>query len=80
MSTDFYMVVWDDENGENMDLVVVATSVKEALGSWRQYYDIDPDEEPERVWKLPKLGSKIGPVEWGVNRTIAPYNMENVTP
>jgi hypothetical protein len=57
-----YFVQHSDEDGNNFDLLVRATTESDAVAFWRQYYEFD--YKPERVHVFPLLGP-AGPLPWG---------------
>lgn len=63
-----FFVRADDENGENQDLLVVATDKAQVVGYWREYYDLDDSHSPDWVGALPNASSTDtpGPIPWAV--------------
>jgi hypothetical protein len=62
-----YFVVHDNDDGENLDLFVWSEALDAVIDHWRSYYELDDDEQPERIFEISMAAPRPGPVEWNVS-------------
>jgi hypothetical protein len=53
-----------DIDSDNLDLMVEATSVEEAITLWRAYYELEAGEAPQRVFSVPALTGVPRALRW----------------
>lgn len=49
----YFIACKDDGNGENLDQFVIASSEEQALGFWRDGFELDETFKPDRVNIVP---------------------------
>jgi hypothetical protein len=59
----FFIRADNECGGENLDLLVRARHKEEAIGMWRDYYELDTKEEPKWVGVVPDQ-PVVGPIPW----------------
>jgi hypothetical protein len=58
-----WFVRWDDECGQNQDLLVEAETPEHAIVMWRGEFELDAGQMPEYVGEV-KLTGKPGIIHW----------------
>lgn len=53
--TQIFYVNHEDDDGDNFDLVVEAHSPEDAAALWREYYEFEDDQTPNRVFTVPTV-------------------------
>ena len=59
-TTAVYLVAFDDESGDNQDLIVEARDPNEAARLWRQHYDFTSARHPDIVFEIPPATGRPG--------------------
>lgn len=61
----FYIKAGDELN--NRDLFAWAADAEGAKRRWREYYEADTFDEPERIWEIPSANGPSQPaaLAWG---------------
>ena len=62
--TALFLVAFDDENGDNMDLIVEARDQHEAARLWRQHHDFTSARHPDIVFEIPPATGRPGTRHW----------------
>jgi hypothetical protein len=62
--TALFLVVYDDEDGDDMDLIVEARDQHEAARLWRQHHDFTSARRPNIVFEIPPATGRPGARPW----------------
>jgi hypothetical protein len=62
--TALFLVAFDDESGDNQDLIVEARDPNEAARLWRQHYDYPTSRAPDIVFEIPPATGRPGLRHW----------------
>ena len=62
--TALFLVAFDDEQGDNQDLIVEARDQHEAARLWRQHFDFLTDQHPDIIFEIPPAVGRPGPRHW----------------
>lgn len=62
--TALFLVAFDDESGDNQDLIVEARDQHEAARLWRQHYEYPTSRAPDIVFEIPPATGRPGLRHW----------------
>ena len=62
--TALFLVAFDDESGDNQDLIVEARDQHEAARLWRQHYEHPTSRAPDIVFEIPPATGRPGTRHW----------------
>jgi hypothetical protein len=59
-----YFVDAQTEDGERLDLFVWSETLHGVADHWRSYYELNADEQPDRIFEISTAAPRPGPVRW----------------